>query len=214
MPGGLVSWSAVLTARSVAGMNSKNETRVSQLRRSVGWTQERLCEQSGVPVRTIQRLEAGNETSLETLSRVADALKVEVRDLFVTTDGDGLAAAIDGLDERRARIRRRRSALNIVGWSLVAVGVLVGIGGAWGSPDRVLTYVIGGLAAVAAGLWMVRARPRWLPIAAVWTTAAVSLAYMLAFGWAWWVYGCVAVVVVALGALSTWLLVWEKPRSA
>ncbi|WOF23273.1 helix-turn-helix domain-containing protein [Microbacterium betulae] len=195
------------------GKSGRNETRVSALRRSAGWTQERLCEQSGVPVRTIQRLEAGNETSLETLSRIADALKVEVRDLFVTTDGAGFAAAIDGLDDRRARVRRHQWVLNIVGWAAISVGVLVGAGGAWSGPDRFFTYAIGGLVALTAGLWAVRGRPRWLPMAAVWVTAAVSLLYLLAFGWAWWVYGCVAVVVIALGALLTWLLVVETQRS-
>lgn len=194
-------------------MNSKNESRVSQLRKSAGWTQERLSEQSGIPVRTIQRLEAGNETSLETLSRVADALKVEVRDLFVTTGGEGFAAAIDGLDDRRARGRRRQFAWNILGWSLTAIGVLIGVGGAWGRPDHLFTYVIGGLVTVTAGLWMVRDRPRWLPMTAVWATAAVSLIHMLTYGWVWWVYGCAAVLVIALGALVTWLLIIERHRS-
>ncbi len=194
-------------------MNSKNESRVSQLRTNAGWTQERLSGQSGVPVRTIQRLEAGNEASLETLSRVADALKVEVRDLFVTTGGEGFAAAIDGLDGRRARERQRQIALNIVGWSLTAIGVLVGAGGVWGSPEQPFTYIIGGLVTMTVGLWIVRSRPRWLPMASVWATTAASLVYMITFGWTWWIYGCGAVVVIALGALATWLLVIEKHRS-
>lgn len=193
-------------------MNGKNETRVRELRRSAGWTQERLSEQSGVPVRTIQRLEAGNDTSLETLSRVADALKVEVRDLFVTTDGDGFAATIDGLDDRRARARRRRSALSIVGWALTAIGVLVGVGGLWGQSGHVFAYAIGGLVTVTVGLWVLPGRPGWLPMAAVWVTVATSLAYMLTLEFTWWVYGCAAVVVIALGALLTWLLVIEKHR--
>ncbi len=203
-----------MRVRSVKGMDSKNESNVSQLRKSAGWTQERLSEHSGVPVRTIQRLEAGNETSLETLSRVADALKVEVRDLFVTTGGEGFAAAIDGLDDRRARERRRQFTLNTVGWSLAVIGVLVGVGGAWGRPDHVFTYVIGGLVIVTTGLWIVRGRPRsqWLAVTTVWATAVVSLVYMLTLGWAWWVYGCAAVAVIALCALATWSLVVDKHR--
>lgn len=208
-----MSWSPAVSPHSVAGMNGKNETRVSELRRSAGWTQERLCEHSGVPVRTIQRLEAGNETSLETLSRVADALKVDVRDLFVTTDGEGFAVAIDGLDDRRARLRRRQSVLAIVSWALIAIGLFVGAGGAWGAPDHVFTYVIGGLVTVTAGFWVLPGRARWIPIAAVWVTVAVTLVYMITLGFSWWVYGCAAVVVIALGALSTWLLVIERNRS-
>lgn len=195
-------------------MNSRNESRVSQLRRNAGWTQERLSEQSGVPVRTIQRLEAGNETSLETLSRVADALKVEVRDLFVITGGDGFTAAIDGLDGRRAQARRRHIATNIVGWSLTVIGVLIGVGGAWSTPDHLMTYAVSGLVIITAGLGIMRGRPEWLPIGAAWVTAATALVYMLTFGWIWWVYGCAAVAVIGLGAAVTWPLVIAQRRNA
>lgn len=53
-------------------MSSMNTTRIADLRQTAGWTQERLATESGVGLRTIQRLEAGNEASLETLSLVAD----------------------------------------------------------------------------------------------------------------------------------------------
>lgn len=184
------------------------------MRKNAGWTQERLCEHSGVTVRTIQRLEAGHETSLETLSRVADALQVDVRDLFVTTEGDGWAAAIDGLDYRRAQERRRRSTLTIVGWALIAIGLLAGAGGIWTRPGHVLTYAIGGLVTVTAGLWLVHGLPRWLPITAVWVTAAVSVVYLLTLGWEWWMFGCAAVVVIAAGALVSWLLITENRPGA
>jgi len=59
-----------------------NETRIVDLRTQMGWTQERLADESGVTVRTVQRLEAGNDGSLDTLSRVAKAFGVPVRDLF------------------------------------------------------------------------------------------------------------------------------------
>lgn len=44
-----------------------NESRIIQLRQELGWTQEKLSTESGVGLRTIQRLEAGNDASLETL---------------------------------------------------------------------------------------------------------------------------------------------------
>lgn len=140
-------------------------------------------------------------------------MKVDVRELFTTTEGNEFAAAIDGLDDRRTRLRRRRTALNIVGWALIALGVLVGLGGAWGRPGQFFTYAIGSLVTVTAGLWMLRNRPWWLPMSAVWVTAAVSLVYMLTLELTWWVYGCAAVVVITVSALVTWLLVAEKQRS-
>lgn len=191
-------------------MGELNETRVGGLRKAKGWTQERLSAQSGVPVRTIQRLEAGNQASLETLSRVADALKVDVHDLFGSTEGDGFAAAVEGLDQRRAQARRRQAGLNIVGWALIAIGVLSGVGGAATRPGHAFTYAIGGLIAVTAGLCLLRGRPPWVPVVAVWVTVAVIVVYQLTLGWQWWLFGCAAVVVAALGALSTWLLVTGK----
>ena len=56
--------------------------RITALRRELGWTQARLAAESGVGVRTVQRLEAGADASLETLHLVAVALGVEVGELF------------------------------------------------------------------------------------------------------------------------------------
>lgn len=56
--------------------------RIKQLRLSKNLSQEQLAEKSKVSVRTIQRLEAGNEASIETLNLVAGALGVPVKELF------------------------------------------------------------------------------------------------------------------------------------
>ncbi|GEM_PF-7124173 len=112
-------------------------------------------------------------------------------------------------------VRRRRVTTNIVGWSLTVIGVLVGVGGAWGRPDHSVTYVVGGLVTVTAGLWIMRRRPWWLPVGVVaWVTAAIALVSMLTSGWVWWVYGRAAVAVIALAALITWPLVIAQRRSA
>jgi len=59
---------------------------VSEIRKSKGWTQEYLAEKSFVTVRTIQRLEAGETVSIETLQAVSMALAVTVSDLFEYVD--------------------------------------------------------------------------------------------------------------------------------
>ncbi|MFY9680070.1 helix-turn-helix domain-containing protein, partial [Glutamicibacter protophormiae] len=61
---------------SMARVTGMNESRIAEIRRSKGWTQERLAAQSSVTVRTIQRLEAGQDASMDTLSRIAAALQV------------------------------------------------------------------------------------------------------------------------------------------
>ncbi|MGO1539883.1 MAG: helix-turn-helix domain-containing protein [Leucobacter sp.] len=40
-----------------------SKTRVIELRQERGWTQERLADEAGVGLRTVQRLEAGHDAS-------------------------------------------------------------------------------------------------------------------------------------------------------
>ncbi|WP_377322959.1 helix-turn-helix transcriptional regulator [Pimelobacter simplex] len=135
-----------------------NEARIKDLRTARGWSQERLADESGVAVRTIQRLEAGNDASLETLSMVAKALEVPVRDLFVTVESDRLGIAVDGLDTRIADERRARAKAQAAqrGWRYLYVGLGIAITAAViiavSSPDSsgegillVPAYWIGGL---------------------------------------------------------------------
>ncbi|WEV60713.1 helix-turn-helix transcriptional regulator [Streptococcaceae bacterium ESL0729] len=65
----------------------KNKTTIAQLRKGQGLTQEALAEKSGLSIRTIQRLEGGDDASLETLKSVARALDVEIIDLFEQDEG-------------------------------------------------------------------------------------------------------------------------------
>jgi transcriptional regulator with XRE-family HTH domain len=58
-----------------------NSSRVEQLRRGRGWPQEQLANISGVSVRTIQRLENGENVSFATLKAVAAAFDLDIRDL-------------------------------------------------------------------------------------------------------------------------------------
>ena len=60
----------------------KNKTLISDLRKQKGLTQEKLAELTGLNVRTIQRLESGEDASLETLRSIAVALDVEVIEWF------------------------------------------------------------------------------------------------------------------------------------
>jgi len=88
-----------------------NETRIAELRLERGWTQERLSEASGITVRTVQRLEAGNDASLDTLSRVARALEVPVRELFAAVGHDDFGRSVSALDAREQRQQERRDSV-------------------------------------------------------------------------------------------------------
>ena len=73
---------------------------IKQLRLAKHLSQEQLAEKSKVSVRTIQRLEAGEDASISTLNRVASSLGVKVGDLFPTTDSDRQKVKIQSADEQ------------------------------------------------------------------------------------------------------------------
>lgn len=57
--------------------------RIKELRRRKKLSQEELAERIDVNFRTIQRLETGkNIPSLETLTKLAEAFEIDMRDLF------------------------------------------------------------------------------------------------------------------------------------
>ncbi len=103
-----------------------NSTRIMELRQAQGWTQERLANESGVGLRTIQRLEAGQDASLETLSLVAEALQVPVRSLFTTIEDVDLSNRVDSLEDRTEQQQAARD--RITGawrWLYVGIGVVM-----------------------------------------------------------------------------------------
>ncbi len=145
--GGLLSWSVPNARPSVASMN---ETRIITLRRERGWTQEKLAAESGVAVRTVQRLESGQDASLETLSMVAKALGVTVGELFSAVESDDFQAAVGALDDRSATQQRQRDGA-VAGYRylytgvglVVSVGVIVLIG----------LQIVPGIAILLTGLY-------------------------------------------------------------
>jgi transcriptional regulator with XRE-family HTH domain len=136
-------------------------TRIAHLRQQQGWTQERLAEAAGVGIRTIQRLEAGQDASLETLSLVAEALRVPVRELFAEDD----AVQAPTLDERAEEYDRRRAEQQSARHR---------IRGAW-----VWLYV--GIGVVVTVIPMLTGVPFWLGVAiAYWAGGLILLRVLIA----------------------------------
>lgn len=103
-----------------------NKTRIVELRQAQGWTQERLANESEVGLRTIQRLEAGHDASLETLSLVADALQVSVRDLFIEIDDTALSHRVDSLQGRTEQQQAARDRISGAWrWLYIGIGVVL-----------------------------------------------------------------------------------------
>jgi len=91
--------------------------RIRAAREKRGWTQQTLADESGIARANIARLEAGrHEPKLETLSRVAQALSVEVAGLVETQvhartgkDASWLDSAIEDEPAVEAKDNRRSS---------------------------------------------------------------------------------------------------------
>lgn len=57
--------------------------RIKELRKACGLSQEQLAEQIAVDPKFVSRIEVGkNAPSLETMEKIANAFKVEIRELF------------------------------------------------------------------------------------------------------------------------------------
>ncbi|WP_282803298.1 helix-turn-helix domain-containing protein [Secundilactobacillus kimchicus] len=92
----------------------KNVTIIANLRRQKGWTQEVLAAKCGLSVRTIQRLESGEDANLETLNLVANALDVKIGDLFESISDQGKEQAIVNRDlNQKEQIAQRKTAQNL-----------------------------------------------------------------------------------------------------
>jgi hypothetical protein len=86
----------------------KNINYISDLRKRKLWTQEKLADESGLSVRTIQRIESGEDVSLETIRVIAQALGVEISDLFEQIiDTDKKIEITNLSEEQENQIKKR-----------------------------------------------------------------------------------------------------------
>ncbi|MGF7437004.1 helix-turn-helix domain-containing protein [Lentilactobacillus senioris] len=92
----------------------KNKSSILNLRKAKGWTQEQLADQSGLSIRTIQRLESGSDASLDTLRLVAEALNVSVEDLFIQVEDPNKEKEItEFTEEQSSQISKRQADENL-----------------------------------------------------------------------------------------------------
>lgn len=103
-----------------------HKTRITLIRKSKGLTQEKLAELSHLSVRTIQRLEAGDDSSLETLRLVANALNVPVTELFESVSDENKEKEINYLDkEQTNQIEKRKSEKQIFNIKILSIFILI-----------------------------------------------------------------------------------------
>ncbi|TKI07192.1 helix-turn-helix domain-containing protein [Martelella alba] len=87
-----------------------SEYRIKALRLSRAWSQEHLAELSSLSIRTIQRIENGEQASLETLAAIAAAFDMGVTDLYAGQADSGECQQAQAVDEKLAKIKRQIAA--------------------------------------------------------------------------------------------------------
>lgn len=103
-----------------------DKTNVAKLRRENGWTQEELAEKAFLTVRTIQRMEAGQDVSLSTLNSVAKAFSVSLSDLFDHIEEEGKELEVMKISrEQEVQVRQRKASKNSMMFIIMAVDFVI-----------------------------------------------------------------------------------------
>ncbi|WP_174847471.1 helix-turn-helix domain-containing protein [Yersinia artesiana] len=77
-----------------------NLYRIRELRQARAWSQEQLAELCSLNVRTIQRIENGEQASLETLSAIAAVMELKVSELYAPDISQPQEASGEAVDQR------------------------------------------------------------------------------------------------------------------
>src|SRR5699024_2215197 len=97
-----------------------NKSLVAKIRKSKSLTQEDLAEKAHVTVRTIQRIEAGEDVSSETLRSVSNALDVTVSELFESVEShEKEIELMEYSQEQQRQLNQRKyemNAIRLVAW--------------------------------------------------------------------------------------------------
>ncbi|CFQ86824.1 putative DNA-binding protein [Yersinia frederiksenii] len=77
-----------------------NLYRIRELRQARAWSQEQLAELCSLNVRTIQRVENGEQASLETLGAIAAVMDLKVSELYSSDASQQQDVPADAVDQR------------------------------------------------------------------------------------------------------------------
>lgn len=89
------------------------KNKIKELRLSQHLSQEQLAEKAGISVRTLQRLEAGEDVSISTLNAVANALDVPVGDLFQHTVSYEQDTRLKEAEKLQVQMQQRHEEISI-----------------------------------------------------------------------------------------------------
>ncbi|TQI80168.1 2TM domain-containing protein [Serratia fonticola] len=117
--------------------------RIKDLRVAKGWSQEQLATIAGLSTRTIQRIENGEQASLDTLAAIASALGLQVNELLIpaqsSPSGENVQEQLLQQIEDETLLLRKLARFIVLSLVLLAINVFTHSQYLWS------LWVIGGL---------------------------------------------------------------------
>lgn len=108
-----------------------NLYRIRELRQARAWSQEQLAELCSLNVRTIQRIENGEQASLETLGAIAAVMDLKVSELYSSDASQQQDVPADAVDQRvldaRSAVENEMALLRQLMQAVILCGVLFAI---------------------------------------------------------------------------------------
>ena len=112
---------------------------IKKLRKKNNWSQEQLASFCGVSLRTIQRVEAGNKASLDTIKSLASVFEVEISKLteeIIVIDKEANDWKLEPLWVRIGAFGiKKRSHLMLVEYAMILAGLVIW----WLYPQKLTT---------------------------------------------------------------------------
>lgn len=101
--------------------------------------------------------------------------------------------------------------LTILGYTLIGLGVIVGIEGGVQKPidfmnSDFMSFLTSALVLITIGLAFINNVPQWLLLAALWITAVIIIIYMFGLHMPLWVFASGVIVTIGIGVWLTTLI--------
>ncbi len=113
-------------------MTYKADTaKIKRWREERHWSQEHLADMAGVGLRTLQRIENGQQASADSLKALASAFQVDVTALYVDPEAEA-ASIIKAKNAKASDAIRMSFFIHLASWVLgMAVFAAISIGSGW-----------------------------------------------------------------------------------
>lgn len=178
--------------------------RIKETRERLTMSQDELAEKMDISRQAISKWETGKSyPDIEKILKLSDIFNLSLDELV---KGDKTFQE-NLIKEGRTNM----SGLTILGYVLVALGVIVSI---WGSAQfplnlmnsEFMSFLVGGLVLITAGLAIIHGVPTWLLLGALFLTAAATIVYMVGMYMEPFVLLSGIVVILGLGWWLTTLI--------